>query len=116
MIKKIDLRLALHLAADPQQVRAAAAASAGWREADIQVEVLRRSIDARQRQAFVQLQVNVYKDEAQPAATEYLSQLHDVSDAPEVLIVGAGPAGYFAALQLIQEGFRPIIIERGSRR
>ena len=114
MIKKIDLRLALQLAADPQQVRAAAAASVGWREADIQVEVLRRSIDARQRQAFVQLQVNVYKDEVPPAATDYLAQLHDVSDAPEILIVGAGPAGYFAALQLIQEGFRPVIIERGK--
>ncbi len=78
------------------------------------VRILKRSIDARQRTIFVNLTVRVYIDE-QPADDEFEHIVyHDVSGRPQVIIVGAGPAGLFAALRLIELGLRPIVLERGK--
>lgn len=78
------------------------------------VRVLRRSIDARRRQVLVNLTVRIYINEL-PQDDEYESVIYgDVSDAPQVVVVGAGPAGLFASLRLIEAGFRPILIERGK--
>lgn len=78
------------------------------------VRVLKRSIDARQRTIYVNLTVRVYRDE-EPEEMEYTpTEYHDVSDRPEVIVVGAGPGGLFAALRLIELGLRPIIVERGK--
>lgn len=76
-------------------------------------KILKRSIDARSRQVIYRLQVKVYLDE--PFLAE-ISQTHyqNVSNGKPVLIVGAGPAGLFAALQCIENGFKPIILERGK--
>ena len=78
------------------------------------VRILKRSIDARQRQIFVNLKVRVYVNE-QPhddafARTEY----PNVEGKPQVVVVGAGPGGLFAALRLIELGLRPIVLERGK--
>jgi hypothetical protein len=77
------------------------------------VRITRRSIDARSRRIRVNLELEVSTDPAgfAPAAT----QLDDpsVHGKPPVLVVGAGPAGLFAALRLVELGCRPIIIERG---
>ncbi|MEM6770266.1 MAG: FAD-dependent protein, partial [Bacteroidota bacterium] len=76
--------------------------------------VLRRSIDARGRPVY-RLRVEVLPPtEAFTPETPYTSLLHDVADAPEVVIIGCGPAGMFAALELIELGLKPIIIERGK--
>ncbi len=73
----------------------------------------RRSIDARGRRAVVQLRIRVREQPlAPPEALK--SNLRPVFNAPEVMIVGAGPAGYFAALELIGLGLRPVIFERGQ--
>jgi hypothetical protein len=78
------------------------------------VRILRRSIDARQRTIFVNLKVRVYIHE-QPADDEYVATVYpDVSDRPQVIVVGAGPGGLFAALRLIELGLRPIVLERGK--
>ncbi len=78
------------------------------------VRILKRSIDARQRTIFVNLTVRVYVNE-QPEDDEFEHIVYpDVSDRPQVIIVGAGPAGLFAALRLIELGFRPIVLERGK--
>ena len=78
------------------------------------VRVLRRSIDARQRTIFVNLKVRVYINE-QPEDDEYeRTDYRDVSSAPSVVVVGAGPGGLFAALRLIEIGLRPIVLERGK--
>lgn len=79
------------------------------------VRILRRSIDARQRNVMVQLTVKVYIDE-EPPTTEYTPIVyHKLSpDAPQAIIVGAGPAGLFAALELIEAGIMPIVLERGK--
>lgn len=81
----------------------------------LRADIMRRSIDARQRRVMVNLSVAVHVDSidetaVMPEPLEY----PDVSGAPEAVIVGAGPAGLFAALELIQLGVRPIILERGK--
>lgn len=78
------------------------------------VRILRRSIDARQRQVMVNLKVRVYINEV-PQDDEYQRvEYPNVSDAPQVIVVGAGPGGLFAALHLIELGYRPVIVERGK--
>ena len=78
------------------------------------IRVLNRSIDARQRQVMINMQLKVYINEI-PTDDEYIHTYYgDVSDKSPVIIVGAGPAGLFAALRLIELGRRPIIIERGK--
>lgn len=80
------------------------------------IKILKRSIDARQRQVMVNLNVRIYIDEDAPAhplftPVEYKPITHD---ARQCVIVGAGPAGLFAALRLIELGIRPIVLERGK--
>ena len=78
------------------------------------VRILRRSIDARQRTIFVNLKVRVFINE-QPTDDEYVrTDYLDVSERPQVIVVGAGPGGLFAALRLIELGLRPIVLERGK--
>ena len=78
------------------------------------IRVLKRSIDARQRTIFVNLKVRLYINE-EPADDEYIRTVYpDVSDRPQVIVVGAGPGGLFAALRLIELGLRPIVLERGK--
>ncbi|HKX86416.1 MAG TPA: FAD-dependent oxidoreductase [Flavobacterium sp.] len=85
-------------------------------DAEIQkVLVLKRSIDARQKAIKINIKADVYF--VGESFTEELIGLPDyknVSNAPEVIVVGAGPAGLFAALQLIELGVKPIVIERGK--
>lgn len=76
--------------------------------------VIRRSIDARQRHIKVNLRIQVDTVPIQNNFVEYLAALQDVSTAPEVIIVGAGPAGLFAGIKAIENGLRPIILERGK--
>ena len=78
------------------------------------VRILKRSIDARQRQIFVNLRIRVYINE-QPHDAEYVrTDYPNVEGRPQVIVVGAGPGGLFAALRLIELGLRPIVLERGK--
>ena len=78
------------------------------------VRILKRSIDARQRQIYVNLKVRVYVNE-QPHDDEYVkTEYPNVEGRPAVIVVGAGPGGLFAALRLIELGLRPIVLERGK--
>ncbi len=77
------------------------------------INVRRKSIDARQRTIRVNLAVDVFVDELpEPEKIEFRYDL--VDQKPSVIIVGAGPAGLFAALRLIELGFKPLIFERGK--
>ena len=78
------------------------------------LRILKRSIDARQRTIFVNLTVRAYVNE-DPTELEYLPiGYQNVDGKPQVIVVGAGPGGLFAALRLIELGLRPIVIERGK--
>lgn len=79
------------------------------------VVILKRSIDARQKAIKVNLKVSVYLvDEKFSEYKIALPDYQNVTNKQEVIIVGAGPAGLFAALQLIELGLKPIVIERGK--
>jgi len=78
------------------------------------VEILKRSIDARQKTVKINLKIRVYIQEDYTEKLVELPYYPDVSKAKEVIIIGAGPAGLFAALRLIEKGFKPIILERGK--
>ena len=76
-------------------------------------QILKRSIDARGRKVVYRMQLKVYVDEPF-SAESYTVNYPNVKEAKPVVIVGAGPAGMFAALQCIELGLKPIIIERGK--
>lgn len=78
------------------------------------VRVLKRSIDARQRTIFINLTLRVYINEI-PQDAEYVhTEYGDVSQKPQVVVVGEGPGGLFASLRLIELGLRPVVLERGK--
>ena len=77
------------------------------------LKILKRSIDARGRKVVYRMQVRAFINEPyQPES--YTIQYPNVKDARPVIIIGAGPAGLFAALQCIESGLKPIILERGK--
>ncbi|MGL4492208.1 MAG: FAD-dependent monooxygenase, partial [Tannerellaceae bacterium] len=115
MTKEFQLRVLPHIAAQEQQLKEYIATEHDILPKNIKaVRILKRSIDARQRTIFINLKVRVYINEL-PTDAEYTSiDYKDVSNAPAVIVVGAGPGGLFAALRLIEAGMRPIVIERGK--
>ena len=78
------------------------------------VKIIKRSIDARSRNIKINLRIDIYINEQIPAEPDYKPNYSHVSSKTPVIVIGAGPAGLFAALQLIENGFKPIVIERGK--
>ena len=78
------------------------------------VRVLKKSIDARQRTIYVNLKVRAYVNEYPQDEQYEHTEYQNVEGRPQVVVVGEGPAGLFAALKLIELGLRPVIIERGK--
>ena len=78
------------------------------------VRVLKKSIDARQRQVMVNLTLRVYINEMPTDEAYVKTEYPDVSKGKRVIVVGEGPCGLFAALRLIEKGIKPIVIERGK--
>jgi len=76
--------------------------------------IRRQSIDARNHNIRINLGLDVYIDEVMPPVHQPTFVYPDVSNKLPVVIVGAGPAGLFAALHLIELGYKPIIFERGK--
>lgn len=77
-------------------------------------QLVKRSIDARGSRPVYLLRYDVYIDEPFTPPPPISGQYTDVTGKPEVIIIGSGPAGYFAALQCLESGLRPIVLERGK--
>ena len=78
------------------------------------VKILRKSIDARQRTIYVNLTVGVYIGEEASESDFCPVEYPNVEAGKRVIVVGAGPGGLFAALRLIELGYKPIVLERGK--
>lgn len=115
MIKEYSIRVRPHQAVNEATIKDYLAHEEGLEMKSMTyVRVLKRSIDARQRIIFVNLKVRVYINE-EPTDDEYVkTEYRDVSSAPQVIVVGAGPGGLFAALRLIELGLKPVVLERGK--
>ena len=115
MINEYQIRVVPEVAAQEDRLKAYLADEQGFDVRTIYgVRILKRSIDARQRQIYVNLKVRVYINE-QPHDDEYQhTDYPNVEGKPQVIVVGAGPGGLFAALRLIELGYRPIVLERGK--
>ena len=115
MTNEYQIRVVPEVAAQEDRLKAYLAEEYGFDVRTINgVRILKRSIDARQRQIYVNLKVRVYINE-QPHDDEYQhTEYPNVEGKPQVIVVGAGPGGLFAALRLIELGLRPIVLERGK--
>lgn len=114
MGKQIQINLSPAAAAEEASIRKIAASLTGIESKAITgLRVIKRSVDARKKNIRVNLTVEVFSgdDSAIPAINPFIPV--DVKKNKEVIIVGAGPAGLFAALRLIELGLRPVILERG---
>lgn len=115
MIKELQLRLSPREASSLFAIKEVVSKETATGIDNItSVRIIKRSIDARQRNIFVNLKVRAYIDE-QPEELQYTpTEYRDVSGCRQAIVVGAGPGGLFAALRLIERGIRPIVIERGK--
>jgi uncharacterized FAD-dependent dehydrogenase len=116
MQKSIILKLLPSEAVNEQSVKQYIARSEGVSTADISgYTILKRSIDARGKQAWINLVIQAFIKEPYKQRELLLFKFKDISHAEKkVIVVGAGPAGLFAALKLIELGIKPIILERGK--
>lgn len=115
MIQEYQLRVLPEIAANEQRLKEYLIQEKGLNAREITaIRILKRSIDARQRTIFVNLNVRAYLNEM-PTDDEYQhTSYNNVEGKPQVIIVGAGPGGLFAALRLIELGLRPVVVERGK--
>lgn len=115
MVEEYQLRILPEVAWSEQNIIQYLAREKGFDARTVtHVRVLRRSIDARQRTIYVNLKVRAYINEM-PQDDKYVhTEYPDVSDKPQVVVVGEGPGGLFASLRLIELGLRPVILERGK--
>ena len=114
-IQEYDIRVLPQVAANEQSLRNWIAEEKGFDVRTItHLRTLRKSIDARQRTILVNLKVRVYINEMPEDDAYQHTDYPDVSGRQQVIVVGAGPGGLFAALKLIELGYRPIVLERGK--
>ena len=116
MQQKISIRLLPSEAADDVMVKKNIAASACKKLSAVTgFQILKKSIDARGKNVYINLTLNAFIDEPFNIVSKNKFSFKDVSKSNrQVIIIGAGPTGLFAALKLIEAGVQPVILERGK--
>lgn len=112
-MKEIEITCKLGCEPSAEEIKAAAVKALGVSpKVQVQHRIVRRSVDAR-NDILYRYRIEVFKPGE--AMEEYaLEEYRDVSQAEPVIIIGAGPAGMFAALRLLMRGLKPVILERGK--
>ena len=115
MTEEFQIRVLPQVAYNEANLKAYLAQEKGFDPETIyRVRVLKRSIDARHRDIYVNLKVRVYVNEFPQDDAYVKTEYQDVSNKPSVIVVGEGPGGLFASLKLIELGLRPVVLERGK--
>lgn len=116
MIKRIELSLSPEEASDDLLIRKIVKEESNLKDSDeFEIVKVKSSIDARSRFPFVNLLIDVYINENPPPEIVIKNNYNSVTHSrKKVIIAGAGPAGYFAALELIELGIKPVIFDRGK--
>ncbi len=115
MQKTLNLRVLPNIAAQDRELRRYVAQELGIDARTLtDIRIRRRSIDARQRTIYVNLSIDIYINEPAPRQEFIPIDYPDVSKGQQIVVVGAGPGGLFAALRLIELGIKPIVLERGK--
>ena len=115
MIKNIRIRVKPEIWADLQKLEQEIAQQNAISPKSIRgIRTIHRSIDARQRQVMIQLDVDVYINENPPVELFTPKEYREVKGDRQAVVVGLGPGGLFAALKLIELGIKPIVLERGK--
>jgi uncharacterized FAD-dependent dehydrogenase len=114
MPTQIELNLSPKEAADEAYIRKQAASHLHIAPLDItEIRIIKKSIDARKPKIIIRLLVDIYKDEPLPTFNFELLK-PSLINGHQAIIAGAGPAGLFSALRMLEHGIKPIIIERGK--
>ena len=112
-MKQFELALKIGKELSQAQLKEAAAKALGVKPEKVgHIEIVRRSVDARQ-EILYRYQVQAYR-EGEVFEPYRVAPYQDVHQAASVIVIGAGPAGMFAALKLLQKGLKPIVLERGK--
>ncbi len=117
MVQSLNLRLSPDVAYNPLRLKVEVSTVLSIDvNRIVKVDIVKRSIDARQRKVMVNLSISVHIDRLEPDAdiAHPVVYAKVADNAPQAIVVGAGPAGLFAALKLIELGVRPIVLERGK--
>ena len=114
-MKEIEITCKLGKELSSEEIQTAALKALGLSpkvKTQIPYRIVRRSIDAR-NDILYRYRVEVYRPD-ETVAEYVLEEYKDVSAAEPVIIIGAGPAGMFAALKLLMRGYKPVVLERGK--
>ena len=115
MQKEIQIQVNPALASNPERIKEVVANNLRIPVRDLNhVEIVKRSVDARKKTIKINLLIRAYIKEDFVGTIPKPPEYGDVSKSQEVIVIGAGPAGLFAALKLIEQGLKPIVIERGK--
>ena len=114
MVRTIQLRVSLKEESQVGGLKSKTAKYLGVSEDELQIKVLRKSIDARKPKIYFNYKLEVYINEHAPTDKDYTFNYQDVSKAKPIHIIGFGPAGMWAALRCLELGYKPIVLERGK--
>tara|TARA_A100001035_G_scaffold60093_1_gene45074 strand:+ start:338 stop:1876 length:1539 start_codon:yes stop_codon:yes gene_type:complete len=115
MIKKVEIKISPKLVLSKGEIKNKISNTFNIKKSRINhIEIIKKSIDARSKNIKYNLIIDIYIDEKFIEKTKII-RYKNVHNSKEVFIIGAGPAGLFAALKLIERGIKPIIFERGKK-
>ena len=115
MIKRVEIKISPKLVLSKGEIKNKISNTFNIKKSRINhIEIIKKSIDARSKNIKYNLIIDIYIDEKFIEKTKII-RYKNVHNSKEVFIIGAGPAGLFAALKLIERGIKPIIFERGKK-